>query len=200
MRGVRLLLSGVPWVASDLLAAALVLLGTVAVCVLLVRRRRTVPARLLTVLLGGYLYGLVLLTLFPLPTNPHQREKGAGEPPLAFVNLTDLQVSWTPSLGNQWLLNVAMLVPFGVLAGIAAARHLRRAVAACVLLPPGIETAQLLGNLAAGYPWRGVDVNDVTANWLGAAAGLLLAGVPAALAVRAPRGARPHGPVTVPGP
>ena len=122
---------------------------------------------LLAVLTVGYLVVVGLLTLGPQPVGP------AGTHVLLrlirFFGNHDL-TSWITYSRLEFLANIAMFVPVGVLFLLVVGR--RRwwlAVLIGVALTVSIELAQL------GIPGRVSDIRDVVANSLGATIGAIFA-------------------------
>ncbi|MFT7840980.1 VanZ family protein [Saccharothrix sp. BKS2] len=121
------------------------------------------------VVVALYVAGVAHFTLFPIDV-----QRGPGEPGLPWysqVNPIPLLTADAPS----FVLNVAMLVPFGVLLPLVAARAVGvgRVAAMSLAFSGAIEVAQLLVYVLAGSG-RSVDVNDLVANTLGGVLGYLL--------------------------
>ncbi|WP_309115254.1 VanZ family protein [Saccharothrix sp.] len=118
---------------------------------------------------GSYVAGVVHFTLFPIDVQrgPHANQTAWYE-----------QVNWFPLLTADvpsFVLNVVMLVPFGVLLPLVSARAASagRVAALSLAFSASIEVAQLLIYVFA-RSGRSVDVNDLLANTLGGVLGYLL--------------------------
>lgn len=143
-----------------------------------------VPAvrRAATVALGLYLVVLVGVVLLPPPWV--LEPQGVGVVPVDLVlSRPDLLGGWEAQR------NVLMTVPLGVLLPLAVRRPYEVLVLVCVGTPLVLETAQLLGSLAAGWAWRAFDVDDLLLNTVGGLLGLCLTGL--LLLVTGPRPLRP---------
>ena len=122
---------------------------------------------LLAVLTVGYLAVVALLTLGPQPVGPTGTHVALRL--IRFFGNHDL-TSWIAYSRLEFLANIAMFVPIGVLALLLGGR--RRwwlAVAFGVALTVVIELTQL------GIPGRVTDIRDVIANSLGATIGVIFA-------------------------
>jgi len=146
-----------------------------------------------------YLFGVVGVTMFPLPVVPSEISirrdwvrTTPGYPSLhynlvpgasignaisdALQSHRDVGGSLASSL---WLLlapflgNVAMLLPLGFLLPLLSARWRRwwRTAALVAATTVTIEVAQLLGSLAYGFPYKTFDVDDIWLNFLGGVIG-----------------------------
>ncbi|GGP73751.1 VanZ family protein [Saccharothrix coeruleofusca] len=118
---------------------------------------------------GAYAAGVVHFTLFPIDVQrgPHANQAAWYE-----------QVNWFPLLTADvpsFVLNVVMLVPFGVLLPLvsSAAASAGRVAVLSLAVSASIEAAQLLIYVVA-RSGRSVDINDLLANTLGAVLGYLL--------------------------
>jgi glycopeptide antibiotics resistance protein len=132
----------------------------------------------------GYLVGVAALTVFPIVVDRQlvalMRSGGTTiEHGLNLVPLKGVAVGAYSS--SQVAGNFLLGVPFGFGLPFIGVPSSRKVLGLGLLFAFGIEGFQLALDLAYGFAFRVVDINDVILNFLGLAAGLL-----AFLAVRAP--------------
>lgn len=163
-------------------------LGTPAVLVVSVVRliRRTSWRRvLIEAALAVYVLFAVDVALLPLVLEPTAREwyreanamywqRSVNLVPLRTV-VAQLAPHAPDTAGWQLLGNLALLVPFGLLAPAVwpSLRRARRFAVAVVAVACGIEALQLLERLTF-VGWRSIDIDDVLLNSIGAFAGFAL--------------------------
>lgn len=148
-----------------------------AVLVMLVRMRSHRIQVLFGAVFAIYLIEVAAVTLFPMPVDGLMAEdfRRSGISPLEFVNLVPGIPGFTLSVGDpQVIQNVIVGIPFGfgaffVLPGVPARRVLLSGLLAFI----GIETLQAAIGAMIGFPYRVIDVNDVLANSVGVAIGVV---------------------------
>jgi glycopeptide antibiotics resistance protein len=124
-------------------------------------------------LLVAWLAALALLALLPLSATPPDTDRAWIQPlPLATIMAAATRGLTTATLVSV-VGNVVAFVPLGLLAP-AALPAVRGWIAAALLgagVSLAVEIAQLAIGLAAGFPYRMTDVDDVLLNVLGTLAG-----------------------------
>jgi glycopeptide antibiotics resistance protein len=125
-------------------------------------------AKILFTTFLSYALTVFAITLFPI--HPHPSAYWTGEPWWTVLR-------WIPGDVDapSFVLNVIMLIPFGVLLPLLAraADSVSRMALLAVLASSGIELAQFLLGVTVGSR-RTVDINDLIANTLGALIGLFI--------------------------
>jgi glycopeptide antibiotics resistance protein len=182
-----------PFAAAALLAPVIALRGR--------RRGVSAPGILVRLALLGWAAALVSLTLFPLPLPPYPE---LGD---ALASRTDWPWPWASLVPFRTLLgaaaggwaswdvkyllgNIAAFVPLGLLVPVASTwRSWRRVLALGFACSLAVETAQLAGSLAMGFPWRVFDVDDLMLNTAGTLLGFVVWRVGQALGRRLDRAA-----------
>jgi glycopeptide antibiotics resistance protein len=153
-----------------------VLLLIVALSLVLAHRRAVALRRLLVLgIFCGYLIVLAMIILCPLPGPPPLSYDGdRAVELLQFETELDLRGLLSSGLDNQDLQNLVLGVPFGF--GLPWVLRCSSAwlVGACLLLGVGLEGAQAVASLLAGWAYRSIDINDLLANDAGALLGLLV--------------------------
>jgi glycopeptide antibiotics resistance protein len=148
-----------------------------AVSVMLVRMRGHRIQVLFGAVFAIYLIEVAAVTLFPMPVNGLMAEdfRSSGISALEYVNFIPGIPGFTLSLGDpQVIQNVIVGIPFGfgaffVLPGVSA----RRVLLSGVLAFAGIEAVQATIGVVIGFPYRVIDINDVLANSVGVAIGVV---------------------------
>jgi len=159
------------WTAASLVA---VLVGGL----LVVFYRRGVPAAQLFCIAAFcvYLAGVGAVTVFPIVLDRHMvHVMRAGGTTIAHgLNLVPLKgIDLGAYSSSQVAGNFVMGLPFGFGLPFVGVRPSRRVLGMGVLFALGIEGTQFALNLAYGFAFRVVDINDVILNFVGVAAGLL---------------------------
>lgn len=167
------------WTISPLLA--LLVLG-----LLLLLRRRMVPNAQLFCIAAFcvYLAGVAALTVFPIVLDRHlvHAMRLDGTTIAHGLNLVPLHgISAGSYSSSQVAGNFVLGLPFGFGLPFVGVRSSGKVLFLGLLFALGIEGTQFALNLAYGFAFRVVDINDVILNLLGIAAGLLVF-----LALRAP--------------
>jgi len=158
-------------------ALASVLILTLAV-ILIGRLRRGArwPELLCVAGFGAWLIFMIMVVFSPLPGSPPPLAfPGAQGRPLISVNTSFNRHGFlSGGLTSQNVQNLLLTVPFGFGLPFVVRWRQRWLALACAALPVGFEGGQLLVSLAAGWAYRGVDVNDWVANTAGGLLGLAL--------------------------
>jgi glycopeptide antibiotics resistance protein len=166
-----------PFAAAALLTPVIVWRG----------RRRGVSAAgiLVRLALLGWAAVLVSLTLFPLPLPPYPELGDAlasrTDWPWPWASLVPLRTllgaaegGWAPWDVKYLLGNIAAFVPLGLLVPVASTpRSWRRVLVLGFACSLAVETMQLAGSLAMGFPWRVFDVDDILLNATGTVVGFV---------------------------
>jgi len=125
-------------------------------------------AKIIFTIFFSYASAVIAITLFPI--HRHPAAYWTGEPWWTMVH-------WIPGDVDapSFVLNVIMLIPYGVLLPllVRAADSVRRLALLAALTSSGIELVQFLLGVTLGSR-RTVDINDLIANTLGALVGLLI--------------------------
>lgn len=139
------------------------------------RRKHSAASLAVVGLFGLYLLILIGLTLFPLPVF------SAGErSPLAWifarVNLVPFRYKWAADLYPRVILheivgNILLTIPFGFGISFIHPKPVRYTLRWVIGIGFLIELTQLAASLAIGAVYRGVDIDDVILNGLGALIG-----------------------------
>jgi glycopeptide antibiotics resistance protein len=158
------------WTISPLLA--LFVLGLV-----LLLRRRGVPAvQFCIAAFCAYLAGVAALTVFPIVLDRHlvHAMRVDGTTIAQGLNLVPLKgISAGSYSSSQVAGNFVLGVPFGFGLPFVGVRSSWKVLAWGLLFALAIEGAQFALNLAYGFAFRVVDINDVILNFAGVVAGLL---------------------------
>jgi len=163
-----------------------VLIGTIAVVgalwvglvVFLFSRKKSFVYLLLFTIFYFYLYKVIDYTLLQyqsllvlkhfvpnLMLNGIEDGKSINLIPLVTLTTADAKTS---------LLNILMLVPFGLLVPLVTNWRMKKVVIAGMLFSVGIELLQLVTGLLGHMTFRVADINDVLFNTLGVTIGYLL--------------------------
>jgi glycopeptide antibiotics resistance protein len=151
----------------------------IGVIIILVERRRaqTLTRILCDLVFFGYLVGVVNVTMFPIVIDSYFVEQMRLYSTIADgINMVPI-VSFTFGIGGdevakQIAFNVLLGIPFGFGLPFLGTRSVRRILVLGIIFAVGIEFLQLLLDLAYGFPFRTVDINDVICNALGVAVGI----------------------------
>ena len=122
---------------------------------------------------GAYLIFLAVVVFCPLP-GLTALPSLAGAPAFSVSTTVDLHGFLAGGLDNQNLQNLLLMVPFGFGLPLVVRWRGWALIAACAILPLGIECVQLLVSLMVEWAYRSVDLNDWVANAAGALLGLAL--------------------------
>jgi len=150
----------------------------VTVSVILWHKNRNVSYLICCVLFGLYLLVLTGLTLFPMPiSSPVERQPVTSILPR--INLVPFRFGGLFSLhpyviSYEILGNIALTIPFGFGIIFIAPKTARRIVGWIFGIGFAIEFTQLLASIATGFSYRGIDINDLILNDLGALIGFSL--------------------------
>jgi hypothetical protein len=112
---------------------------------------------------GGYLVVLAMIILCPLPGSPPPPtyHGDPGVPLLQVDTELDLRGLLSSGVDDQNLQNLVLAVPFGFGLPWALRRSAVRLAGACLLLGVGLEGAQAVASLLAGWAYRSIDINDL---------------------------------------
>lgn len=145
---------------------------------LVVLRRRGRSYGYLACVVGFFLYMMVVArwTVFPLRFDADFIEAFRTQTTLVSgINLVPLAYpSGLPSFSVQIYGNFLLGVPFGFGLPFLVGRRARYYVGAGAIFAASIELLQLAIDLAYGFAYRTIDVNDFLLVWFGAIAGYLL--------------------------
>ncbi len=147
----------------------------VTVSVILWHKNRNVSYLICCILFGLYLLVLTGLTLFPMPvSSPVERQPVTSI--LSRINLVPFRFgrlfSLHPNVISYEILgNIVLTIPFGFGIIFIAPNTARRIVGWVFGIGFAIEFTQLLASIATGFSYRGIDINDVILNDLGALIG-----------------------------
>lgn len=147
----------------------------VTVSVIVWHKNRNVSYLICCILFGLYLLVLTGLTLFPMPvSSPVERQSVTSI--LSRINLVPFRFgrlfSLHPNVISYEILgNIVLTIPFGFGIIFIAPKTARRIVGWVPGIGFAIEFTQLLASIATGFSYRGIDINDVILNDLGALIG-----------------------------
>jgi glycopeptide antibiotics resistance protein len=159
------------WTAAPLLA---LLVGAL----LLVLQRRGAPNAQLFFIAAFcvYLAGVAALTVFPIVLDRHlvHTMRVNGTTIAHGLNLVPLKgIALGSYSSSQVAGNFVLGLPFGSGLPFVGVRSGRKVLGLGLLFALGIEGTQFALNLAYGFAFRRVDINDVILNFAGVAVGLL---------------------------
>jgi hypothetical protein len=130
---------------------------------------------------AGYVAALVVLEFCPLPslTPPPPLKLPAWAPQEPPEPVT---IHWDPDLAlpgrywfdieNQQLMNIVMMLPFGVFLRTLTRWRGWLLATVCVAVPVAIELSHYLISMAVGYSWRAAQLTDVIHKSAGALLGV----------------------------
>jgi glycopeptide antibiotics resistance protein len=122
---------------------------------------------------AAYLVGVAAKTVFPIIIDAGYLDLMRGGSIWNGVNLVPLRLLGVGQNGaQQVLLNIILGMPFGFLLPFLGVRSDRGVLGWGMLFVLGIEGVQFLMDLAYGFAYRSVDINDVMLNFLGVVCGL----------------------------
>jgi glycopeptide antibiotics resistance protein len=157
--------------------SALPIVGAVLAVILVRLARRGSPLGHLVAVtvFAAYLTGVAAATVFPLVVDPEFIEVMRRSSIWDGVNLVPFRLLGVGHDGSrQVLLNIILGMPFGFLLPFLRVRSDHAVLGWGAVFVVGIEGVQLLIDIAYGFAYRSVDINDVMLNFLGVVCGLAI--------------------------
>lgn len=169
---------------ADLVLIAALVVAVVAAAAMSRRRGVRGWGLVVCVMVATYAAALVVLEYCPLPSlsppaQPTVPSWWPDQTPEAANTIT-----WDPGLGlpdgswwsleNQQLMNVVMMLPFGVFLRVLSRRGVRLLATLAVAVPVAIELSHYVVSIAVGYSWRAAQMTDVMHKALGGLLGIAL--------------------------
>lgn len=148
--------------------------GAIAIVWRGVRRGISLERLICELVFYGYLAGVAAVTLFPITFDGNYIQQMRHDTSIADgVNLIPIAgLGLGGGIGKQLFENIILGIPFGFGLPFLGVPAGRRVLLVGVMFAFGIEALQFAMDLAYGFPYRTVDVNDALLNFAGVGIGL----------------------------